>query len=152
MPREAPRDVQPPRADRDAGGTRTLRLQPQGFGWAAWRRVLGRVYFNLGSHHLSIVAAGVAFFGVLAIFPALASLVALYGLIADPGDVAQNLGVVRPLLPPDAYGLLEAQVRSLVEVPQQRLGLASLFALLIAIWSARAGVCGAHGRAECRLP
>ena len=88
------------------------------------------------------MAAGVAFFGVLAIFPALASLVALYGLIADPGDVAQNLGVVRPLLPPDAYGLLEAQVRSLVEVPQQRLGFASLFALLIALWSARAGVSG----------
>ena len=63
---------------------------------------------------------------MLAIFPALASLVALYGLIADPGDVAQNLGVVRPLLPPAAYGLLEAQVRSLVEVPQRRLGLASL--------------------------
>ena len=115
---------------------------PQAFGWSAWRRVLGRVYVNLGTHHLSIVAAGVAFFGVLAIFPALASLVALYGLVADPGDVAQNLGVVRPLLPPDAYGLLETQVRSLVEVPQQRLGFASLFALLIALWSARAGVSG----------
>ena len=88
------------------------------------------------------MAAGVAFFGVLAIFPALASLVALYGLIADPGDMARNLGVVRPLLPPDAYGLLETQVRSLVEVPQQRLGFASLFALLIALWSARAGVSG----------
>ena len=88
------------------------------------------------------MAAGVAFFGVLAIFPALASLVALYGLVANPGDVAQNLGVVRPLLPPDAYGLLETQVRSLVEVPQQRLGFASLFALLIALWSARAGVSG----------
>ena len=59
-----------------------------------------------------------------------------------PADVAQNLGVVRPLLPPDAYGLLETQVRSLVEVPQQRLGFASLFALLIALWSARAGVSG----------
>ena len=124
----------------------------QGFGWAAWRSVLGRVYVNLGTHHLSIVAAGVAFFGVLAIFPALASLVALYGLIADPGDVAQNLGVVRPLLPPDAYGLLETQVRSLVEVPQQRLGFASAVrAPDCALVGARRRV-GADGGAEHRLP
>ena len=115
---------------------------PTHFRWAAWRKVLGRVYSNIATHHLSIVAAGVAFFGVLAIFPALASLVALYGLIADPADVAQNLGAVRTLLPPDAYGLLETQVRSLVEVPQQRLGLASALAILLAVWSARAGVSG----------
>ena len=129
-------------ASASAPGPGRSASSPEGFGWAAWRSVLGRIYVNLGMHHLSIVAAGVAFFGVLAIFPAIASLVALYGLIADPGDVARNLGVVRPLLPPDAYGLLETQVRSLVEVPQQRLGFASLFALLIALWSARAGVSG----------
>jgi membrane protein len=50
---------------------------------------------------------------VLAIFPGLAALVALYGLIADRTDVAQNLQSVRPLLPLDAYSLLESQVRSL---------------------------------------
>ena len=114
--------------------------RPIRFGWAAWREVLGRVYANVGRHHLSVVAAGVAFFGVLAIFPALAALVGLYGLIADPADVIANLAEIRPLLPPDAYGLIESQLQALLDVPQQRLGVAFVVAILLALWTARAGV------------
>jgi membrane protein len=113
---------------------------PAEFGWPAWRQVLGRVYANIGRHHLSVVAAGVAFFGVLAIFPALAALVGLYGLIADPADVMANLGEIRPLLPAEAYRLIENQLRSLLEVPPQRLGFAFGVAMLIALWTARVGV------------
>ena len=102
--------------------------------------MLGRVYVNIGRHHLSVVAAGVAFFGVLAIFPALAALVGLYGLIADPADVMANLDDLRPLLPPDAYSLIESQLQALLAVPQQRLGFAFIIAMLLALWSARAGV------------
>jgi membrane protein len=102
--------------------------------------VLGRVYANISRHHLSVVAAGVAFFGVLAIVPALAALVGLYGLIADRSDVMATLDEIRPLLPPDAYGLIEGQVQALLDVPQQRLGLAFALSMLLALWSARAGV------------
>ena len=115
-------------------------IRPTRFGWAAWRQVLGRVYANIAHHHLSVVAAGVAFFGVLAIFPALAALVGLYGLIADPADVIASLDEIKPLLPPDAYGLIESQLQALLEVPPQQLGLAFIVAILLALWSARAGV------------
>ena len=114
--------------------------RPTRFSWAAWRGVLGRVYANIGRHHLSVVAAGVAFFGVLAIFPALAALVGLYGLIANPADVMAHLDDIQPLLPPDAYGLIESQLQALLDVPQQQLGVAFVVAILLALWSARAGV------------
>jgi membrane protein len=114
--------------------------RPTRFGWAAWRQVLGRVYANVGRHHLSVVAAGVAFFGVLAIFPGLAALVGLYGLVADPAAVMESLDEIRPLLPPDAYGLIEGQIQALLDVPQQRLGVTFAIGLLLALWSARAGV------------
>jgi membrane protein len=113
---------------------------PAQFGWAAWRQILGRVYSNAGRHHLSILAAGVAFFSFLAIFPALAAVVGLYGLIANPADVMANLSNIRPLMPPDAFGLIESQLQALLAVPQQRLGTAFVVAMLFALWTARAGV------------
>jgi len=113
---------------------------PTRFGWAAWRQVLGRVYVNVGRHHLSVVAAGVAFFGVLAIVPALAALVGIYGLVANPADVMANLAEIKPLLPPDAYGIIESQIEALLAVPQQRLSIAFVVAILLALWTARAGV------------
>lgn len=113
---------------------------PTRFGWSAWRQVLGRVFANIGRHHLSVVAAGVAFFGVLAIVPALAALVGLYGLIANPAAVMANFEELRPLLPPDAFGLLQRQIEALLAVPQQRLGFAFAVAMLFALWSSRAAV------------
>jgi membrane protein len=113
---------------------------PARFPRQAWRQVLGRVFANIGRHHLSVVAAGVAFFGMLAIVPALAALVGLYSLIADPAAVMANFEEVRPLLPPDAFALLQRQIEALLAVPQQRLGFAFAVAMLFALWSARAGV------------
>jgi len=106
----------------------------------AWRRILGRVWTGLGRHHLSIVAAGVAFFGVLAIFPAIAALIAFYGLLSDPAEVSRSLLALKPLLPRDVYAMIDAQVGQLVAAGPGRLGLASLVSLALALWSARAGV------------
>lgn len=102
--------------------------------------MLVRVYASIGTHHLSIVAAGVAFFSALAIFPAIAALIGIYGLVADPAGVSQNLEAVRPLLPPDAYSILEAQVNALIAARPEQLGFASGIAILLALWTARAGV------------
>ncbi len=114
--------------------------QPTRFGWAAWRQVLGRVFANIGCHHLSIVAGGVAFFGVLSVVPALAALVGLYGLIANPADVMAHLDEFQPLLPSDAFTLIEGQLKALLGVPEQNLGIASAVAILLALGTARAGV------------
>ncbi len=90
--------------------------------------------------HLSIIAAGVAFFGILAIFPAIAALIAIFGIFADPSHVADSLLALKPLLPSDVFTMIADQVNAFVTAPQGRLGLASLISIGLALWSARAGV------------
>lgn len=133
-------DPSAPEASPAPGAPGRAVSQPTRFGWAAWRQVLGRVVANVGRHRLSIVAGGVAFFGVLSVVPALAALVGLYGLIADPADVMAYLDEFQPLLPPDAFGLIEGQLKALLGVPEQNLGIASAVAILLALGTARAGV------------
>jgi membrane protein len=106
----------------------------------AWLVVLGRVWDGLARHHLSIIAAGVAFFAVLAIFPGIAALIAVYGLVADPRQVAETLASLRPLLPGDVFDMLSGQVDAIIAAPQASLGLASGVSFLLLLWSARAGV------------
>lgn len=112
---------------------------PSGFSASAWRDLLIRVWNRIFSDHLSIVSAGVAFFSFLAIFPALAALIGLYGFVANPADVASNLRAIRPMLPPDAYTLIDGQVVTLAGADSS-IGIASLIALAFALWSARLGV------------
>jgi membrane protein len=114
--------------------------RPGQFPVIAWRQVLLRVWLGIGRDHLSIIAAGVAFFGVLAIFPSIAALIAFYGLIADPAQVSASLHALRPLLPHDVHAMIAGQVASLAAAGQSKLGLASLVSLALALWSARAGV------------
>ena len=90
--------------------------------------------------HLGLIAAGVAFFCVLAIFPALAALVAIWGLFADPHVVAANIESVAEFLPPDAFEILNSQVQGLVGADAGRLGWTTAISLGAALWSARAGM------------
>lgn len=118
---------------RDA--TRPTEMPPR-----AWRQIAWRVWAGITRHHLSIVAAGVAFFAVLAIFPAIAALIALYGLVADPQQVGETLAQLEPLLPRDVFTMLSEQVDALIAAPSGKLGLASLVSFALLLWSARAGV------------
>lgn len=114
--------------------------RPSRFPARAWRSILWRVWIGVGKHNLSIIAAGVAFFSTLAIFPAIAALIALYGLVADPAEVSEILTSAEPVLPPDVYAMIEGQVTQLVAAGRTSLGLASIVSILLALWSARAGV------------
>jgi membrane protein len=124
----------------DSGGIGRQATTPGHFPARAWWRVLLRVWAGIGRDHLSIIAAGVAFFGVLAIFPAIAALIALYGLVADPAEISASLHALRPLLPHDVHGMIAGQVSMLAAAGQGKLTLASLISLALALWSARAGV------------
>lgn len=113
---------------------------PNQMSWSAWRLVLGRVWQGITIDHLSIIAAGVAFFGILAIFPAIAALIAVYGLVADPHHVAETLDAARPVLPAEVFVMIEGQVDALIAAPQAKLGFASVVSFALVLWSARAGV------------
>lgn len=97
-------------------------------------------FAEAGENDLSLISAGVAFFGMLSLFPALAAVIALLGLISDPTVVIAMLEDAKELMPEDVYEIISAQVVALVSASADTLGWASLLSLLVALWSARAGV------------
>lgn len=105
-----------------------------------WRDIVLRVWRQVGEHHVSIVAAGVAFYAMLAIFPAITAFVSLYGLIADPAQVERQFAALRGVVPDAAWILLNEQLKAVAAVRPGSLGLGAAIGLLIALWSAGAGV------------
>lgn len=125
-----------------AKATGRTATRPSRYGPRAWRAILGRVWGAIGAHHISIMAAGVAFFGMLSIFPALAALIAFYGLIADPASILSSLSAAEQVLPGDVHAMIEGQIRALIAAPQGTLGFAWAIALGAALWTSRMGVTG----------
>lgn len=105
-----------------------------------WWQVLMRVKGEIGNDNLSIVAAGVAFYALLAVFPALAALVMVYGLLSDPAEVSAQLAPLRDVMPKDAFSIVDDQLRSLAQggATATRLGL--LLSIALAIWSSSKGI------------
>ena len=104
-----------------------------------WRAVRGSIS-HVSENNLALVSAGVAFFAMLSLFPALAALIAVLGLISDPAVVIVQLEELRDLLPNDVYEIINAQVVALVTARSETLGWAGLLSVFFALWSARAGV------------
>ena len=105
-----------------------------------WRDVLWRVWEQIGKDNVSMIAAGVAFYSLLAIFPAITAFVSLYGIVADPSQVQQQIQMLERVMPADALALIGDQLRSVASARTSSLGLGALVATLIALWSAGAGV------------
>ena len=99
-----------------------------------------RFYRRTEQAELDLIAAGVAFYAFLAIFPAAAAVIAIWGFLFDPNVIRQEVALIARFLPPDAYTLINDQVEALLEVNTSSLGWATLFSILFALWSARAGV------------
>jgi membrane protein len=105
-----------------------------------WLDIARRVKEQIRRDHLSIIAAGVAFYGLLAIFPGLVALVATYGLFADPVQIERHVASLSTILPPEAAQVVMRQLRDLVSTDRTALGLGAIGGLLVALWSASSAV------------
>jgi membrane protein len=90
--------------------------------------------------NFGVLSAGVAFYGVFAIFPGLAAFIALFGLVADPTLVETQMHALGDVIPPDAMRLFEGQLRRLLATSGDALGWTTVISLLVALWSSRAGI------------
>ncbi|MEM7519750.1 MAG: YihY/virulence factor BrkB family protein [Pseudomonadota bacterium] len=108
--------------------------------WRVYGRALFESLRNIGADNLALISAGVAFYSMLSLFPALAALIAVLGLVADPVVVVAQLEEMRPFLPEDVYDIINAQVVGLVNTSTDRLTWAGVISVALAIRSARAGV------------
>ncbi len=105
-----------------------------------WRDILWRVVLALPRDRVLATAGSVAFFALLAIFPALATIVSLYGLFSDPTAIGQHLSLLAGVLPNGVLDLLSEQLVRIARQSTGALSTASLLSLLTAFWSANSGV------------
>ena len=104
-----------------------------------WRRTLLAIAEQLATDRASLAAAGAAFYATLALFPAISTLISLYGLVFDRASVGPQLRFLQGILPGPAYALIAARVGALVDQPVGRLGLGLTVASAVTFWSASAG-------------
>jgi membrane protein len=91
--------------------------------------------------NLSLIAAGVGFFAMLSLFPALAAIVLLWSWVADPAQINTLLDLADEVVPPEVSQVLSNQVAGVINAGSSGgIGTATLISLLVALWSARAGV------------
>ncbi len=101
--------------------------------------VLWRVVAEVSEDRATLVAGGVTFYILLALFPALTALVALYGLILEPSDIVRHLQDIALVLPPGAFDLISDQLNDLVAQRTGELGATFFVGLAIALWSSHSG-------------
>ena len=124
---------------REAGRGREAET-PWQIPWKGWKDILWRTYEQIGEDRLLAVAAGVVFYGLLAIFPAVTALVSLYGLFAGPAAIGEQLSLASGILPQGGVDILREQISRLTAGGGTKLGVGFIFGLAIALWSANAGM------------
>jgi membrane protein len=103
-------------------------------------QIIYNVIMRVGRDNLMLVAAGVAFYAMTAIFPAIAAFVSIYGLFADPATVPSQVAQLAGLFPGEALKLVTDALQSFSNKSQSTLSFALLLSVALAIWSAKAGI------------
>jgi membrane protein len=102
--------------------------------------ILLRVYANVSDHRLLALAAGMTYYSLLAIFPALAAMVAVYGLFSDPATIAKHFNQVSGFVPSGAIDVAREQLTRVASKGNQTLGLTFAIGLAVSLWSANAAM------------
>jgi membrane protein len=158
-PAQAPAGRQPAEGDRAFGEARSTdepqskqharagqpgrgrdAISPLHIPWTGWKDILLRVYDEIGQDRLMAVAAGVVFYSLLALFPAVTALVSSYGLFADMSTIADHLAALADLMPAGAFEIVREQIERIVSKGGGKLTAGFLFGLALALWSANAGM------------
>ena len=104
-----------------------------------WKDIAWRVYENIQNDRVLLVSAGVTYYGLLALFPATAAMVSLYGLFADASSINEHLRLVSGFLPEGALQVLGDQVKRITSKGQATLGFTLIGTLALSLWGANAG-------------
>jgi membrane protein len=131
------RDGSPGQLERGREAGRPTQIPPLG-----WKDILLRAWGEVSAANLFLVAGGVTYAVLLALFPGLAALVSLYGLLMDPSQIEQQVASLSGILPDQAQQMLSEELHTLVQSSSGALGLSAILALLLALWSASRGMSG----------
>ncbi|WP_371407642.1 YihY/virulence factor BrkB family protein [Kribbella sp. NBC_00662] len=107
---------------------------------SGWWQVIRRAWAEAKADQVPLLAAGVAFFGFLSVFPAIVAGVLAYGLVADPARIRSQVEDLTAAMPASGRDLLLQQLDALTSAPRQGLGIGVAIAVVVAVWSASGGV------------
>ncbi|WP_187431362.1 hypothetical protein ROLI_030060 [Roseobacter fucihabitans] len=105
-----------------------------------WKDVAFRLKDEIASDRVGLIAAGVAFYGLLALFPAITALIAISGLLVEPSEIVDQLNNLSGVMPEEVIAIITKQATSVAGSREGGLGLAALFGILIALYSASKGM------------
>ena len=105
-----------------------------------WKDILLRVKDEIAEDHVGLIAAGVAFYGLLALFPAITALLAIGGLVVAPAEIVAAMDQMRGLVPDEVMEIIVGQATAVAGSREGGLGLAALVGILVALWSASKGM------------
>jgi membrane protein len=135
---EEPYDLELRRAhERGRGRHATHPLQ---IPWNGWYDVLWRTYREMQSDRLLSIAGGVAFFVLLAIFPAITALVSAYALFFNASTIIDNLSMLNDVVPGNVLSIVHEQAARIASNSGRALSTGLVVGLLVSLWSAMSGV------------
>jgi len=137
-PAQEPLQLQLARAQERGRGRKAQR--PLQIPWAGWKDIVLRTAHEIMEDRLVALAAGVTFFSLLALFPAIAAGVSSYALFADAGTIGKHLSILSDIVPTGALGIVSDEITRIAAKSDGKLTLGFLVGLGIAIWSANAGM------------
>lgn len=105
-----------------------------------WLQFTLKLKCNLEEDYVGLIAAGIAFYFLLASFPALTAAISLYGIFSDPHFITEQLNAIAPFLPRDAYQIIAAQAGNIVSASEKTLGISLFISILFSLYSATKGV------------
>jgi membrane protein len=108
--------------------------------WRGWKDILLRSYHEVQHDRLLALAAGVVFYSLLALFPAIAAGVSVYALFADAATISKHLSIAADIVPAGTLDLLSEEISRIAAKSDGRLTFGFLVGLAIALWSANAGM------------
>ncbi|HEY7004889.1 MAG TPA: YihY/virulence factor BrkB family protein [Sphingomicrobium sp.] len=136
----ADRHASPAELATEAGNRGRHATSPAEIPARGWKDILWRVYGNIGEHRILALAAGMTYYSLLAIFPAIAALVAVYGIFADSGSIAKHLDDVAGFVPAGAVDVAREQLTRVATKGDKTLGFTFAIGLVISLWSANAAM------------
>ena len=105
-----------------------------------WKDILLRTKDEIAEDHVSLIAAGVAFYALLAIFPGIAAMMAIAGLVVQPSFIADQINQIAAVMPKEAAQIVIDQAIAIAGSREGGLGLAAVVGIILALWSASAGM------------
>ena len=137
-PAQEPLALQQARAVERGRGRRAR--APLQIPWRGWKDILARTYQEIQNNRLLALAAGVVFYSLVALFPAIAAGVSSYALFANAATIGKHLSIAADMVPAGSLDMLGEEITRIAAKSDGKLTLGFAVGLGIALWSANAGM------------